>query len=107
MLPFVWCLLRNLGKRIIYSYFIRDFSIGSLYFLFGLPILTFGIVFGVWEWIAHAKSGAFASAGTVMIAALPIIVGFQLLLAFFGYDIGNVPRTAIHPQLTAGRRPTR
>lgn len=107
MLPFVWYLLRNLGKRIVYSYFIRDFSIGSLYFLFGFPILAFGVVFGVWEWIAHAQSGAFASAGTVMLAALPIIVGFQLLLAFFGYDIANVPRTAIHPQLSADRRLSR
>jgi dolichol-phosphate mannosyltransferase len=99
MVPFLLYLTRNFLKRIVYSYFVRDFSIGSIYLLFGLPILTFGIVFGLVEWISHASSGAFASAGTVMLAALPIIVGFQLLLAFLGYDIANVPRTAIHPRL--------
>ena len=98
MLPFLWYLLRNTFKRVVYAYFIRDFSIGSVYLLFGLPILIFGIVFGISEWIAHAHSGVVASAGTVMLAALPVIVGFQLLLAFFAYDIGNVPRTPVHPR---------
>jgi dolichol-phosphate mannosyltransferase len=93
--------MRNFLKRIVYAYFVRDFSIGSIYLLFGVPILAFGIVFGLVEWVSHASSGAFASAGTVMVAALPIIVGFQLLLAFLGYDIANVPRTAIHPRLAA------
>jgi dolichol-phosphate mannosyltransferase len=106
LMPFLWYLSRNFLKRIVYCYFVRDFSIGSVYLLFGLPILLFGLLFGVAEWISHARSGAFASAGTVMVAALAIIVGFQLVLAFFTYDITNVPRTAIHPKLGAspGRR---
>ena len=105
VVPFLWYLLRNFIKRIVYSYFVRDFSIGSIYLLFGLPIFLFGIVFGLWEWVAHVQSGALASAGTVMVAALPIIVGFQLLLAFFTYDITNVPRTALHPRIAiAGDR---
>jgi dolichol-phosphate mannosyltransferase len=99
LMPFLWYLSLNFFKRIVYSYFVRDFSIGSVYLLFGLPIMLFGLVFGVAEWISHWRSGALASAGTVMVAALPIIVGFQLLLAFFTYDIANVPRTAIHPRL--------
>jgi dolichol-phosphate mannosyltransferase len=99
LMPFLWYHLRNFFKRIVYSYFIRDFSIGSVYLLFGLPILLFGLVFGVSEWVLHGRSGELASAGTVMVAALPIIMGFQLLLAFFTYDISNVPRTAIHLKL--------
>jgi glycosyltransferase involved in cell wall biosynthesis len=98
--PFLWYLSRNFFKRIVYSYVLRDFSIGSIYLLFGPPILLFGLAYGVAEWISHARSGAFASAGTVMVAALPIIIGFQLLLAFFTYDVTNVPRTAIHPRVT-------
>jgi dolichol-phosphate mannosyltransferase len=104
VVPFIWYLMRNCFKRVVYSYFVRDFSIGSLYLVFGLPILVFGVVFGLWEWLAHAQSGAFASAGTVMLAALPVIVGFQLLLAFLGYDIANVPRAAIHPGLDVAQR---
>jgi dolichol-phosphate mannosyltransferase len=99
LLPFLWYHMRNFFKRIVYSYFIRDFSIGSVYLLFGLPVLLFGLVFGASEWIVHARSGELASAGTVMVAALPIFTGFQLLLAFFTYDVANVPRTAIHPIL--------
>ncbi len=106
VLPFLWYLLRNFAKRIVYSYFVRDFSIGSIYLLFGLPIFLFGIVFGLLEWVWHVRSAALASAGTVMVAALPIIVGFQLLLAFFTYDITNVPRTALHPRIAvAGKKP--
>ena len=99
-IPFLGGHLRNFLKRIVYSYFVRDFSVGSIYLLSGLPIFLFGLIFGLTEWIVLGRSGEFASAGTVMLAALPIIVGFQLLLAFFAYDISNVPRSAIHPRLS-------
>jgi hypothetical protein len=41
----------------------------------------------------------FTSSGTVMLAALPVILGAMLLLAFVGHDIGSVPRVPIHPRL--------
>ena len=31
-----------------------------------------------------------------MLAALPIIMGMQFLLAFVGYDIASVPKRPIH-----------
>jgi glycosyltransferase involved in cell wall biosynthesis len=100
--PFIWYLTRNFTKRIAYTYFLRDFSIGSIYLLAGLPIFLFGIIFGSIEWIAHVRAGVAATAGTVMVGALPVIVGFQLLLAFLAYDVAMVPRTAIHPFLADG-----
>jgi len=102
VLPFSFYLLRNFLKRVVYSYFVRDFSVGSLYLTFGLPLFLFGVISGTFEWIAYAKAGTFASAGTVMLAALPVIIGFQLLLSFLAYDVSNVPREAIHRQF-AGR----
>jgi hypothetical protein len=33
-----------------------------------------------------------ASAGTIMLAGLPVILGFQLLLGFLMYDINNQPK---------------
>jgi hypothetical protein len=42
-----------------------------------------------------------------MVAALPIIIGSQLLLAFINYDIQSVPRVALHPRLVASRQPMR
>ena len=35
-------------------------------------------------------------AGTVMLSALPTLMGMQLILAFLAYDIGSVPRTPRH-----------
>jgi hypothetical protein len=35
-------------------------------------------------------------AGTVMVAALPILMGAQLILAFLAYDIASVPRRPLH-----------
>jgi dolichol-phosphate mannosyltransferase len=95
--------LRNFAKRVIYSYFIRSFSIASLELVFGLVLLLFGIIYGLANWGTVAP----ASAGTVMMAALPIIVGFQLLLAFLNYDIQAVPQSTLHPRLKMSRRPLR
>jgi len=35
--------------------------------------------------------GALAPTGTVMVATLPVLLGFQLVLSFLNYDIRNVP----------------
>jgi dolichol-phosphate mannosyltransferase len=99
ILPFIWYHLRNLAKRIVYSYFLRDFSIGSLYLVFGIPAVLFGITFGAYEWIESVRTEVVASAGTVMLAALPLVMGFQLLLSFLAFDISNVPRLPLHVRL--------
>lgn len=104
ILPFIWGHLRNCVKRITYSYFIRDFSIASIYLSFGIPLFLFGVVYGAEQWIVHALSGTIATAGTVMVAALPVITGFQLILSFLAYDIASVPRTAVHPLLRPNHR---
>lgn len=82
-------------KRIGYHYFIRDFSIASVEIVAGLALLMFGVVFGVVEWAHAAQRGVFASSGTIMLAALPVILGIQLLLAFVVYDIAAVPQQAL------------
>ena len=40
-----------------------------------------------------------ATSGTVMLAALPVLVGIQLVLAFLSYDLQNVPRDVLHRRL--------
>jgi hypothetical protein len=50
--------------------------------------------------LANWSSDEAATAGTVMLAGLPLILGVQLLLAFVGYDIQSTPSTALHPRLT-------
>ena len=39
-----------------------------------------------------------------MIAAITLLIGFQLLLAFLSYDIGTTPREVLHPFLERGRK---
>ncbi|MBR0647492.1 glycosyltransferase family 2 protein [Plastoroseomonas hellenica] len=97
ILPFLAAHLRNFGKRILYNYFIRNFSAASVELVLGAGLLLFGLVFGLSKWGTDNP----ASAGTVMLAGLPVIVGFQLLLAALNYDIQSVPRTAMHPRLRA------
>jgi dolichol-phosphate mannosyltransferase len=103
--PFLRRHVRNLAKRITYSYFIRDFGVGSLYLTFGIPLVLFSLGFGGFHWIRSAQIDVESSAGTVMLAALPFIVGFQLLLAFLALDIASVPTTPIFPQLLESENP--
>lgn len=87
--------LRNLAKRIFYNYFLRDLSVASLELLFGVAMLAFGTGFGAYQWWLSTSTAQFASSGTVMLAAMPILIGLQLLLAFLSYDIASVPRMPI------------
>ena len=96
---FLWKHLRNTFKRIFYSYFLRDFSIASVQLIFGFAALLFGLTFGAHAWYQSAAAGVEASSGTVMVAALPIIIGVQLLLAFWSYDIARQPQIGLYPRL--------
>jgi dolichol-phosphate mannosyltransferase len=95
LLPFLLLNLRNMGKRFIYSYFVRDFNMASVMAIVGFPLLIFGVIFGVTEWIESNRFGTTASAGTVMVAALPIIVGLQLILSALSFDLNNQPQIAL------------
>jgi glycosyltransferase involved in cell wall biosynthesis len=90
---------RNLCKRIVYNYFLRDMSIASLELVFGAAMLGFGLIYGGIHW-AHALAAHIATPlGVIMFAAMPVLIGLQLLLAFLGFDIANVPRWPIHADL--------
>jgi dolichol-phosphate mannosyltransferase len=87
---------RNFAKRIFYNYFLRDMSIASIELVGGLSLLLFGVVFGSFHWAFLSSNDVPAPAATVMLAALPIVLGLQLLLAFLGYDIASMPRHVLH-----------
>jgi dolichol-phosphate mannosyltransferase len=89
----------NAAKRIFYSYFLRDFGAASVELLLGMVLVVFGAVFGALEWHESTTSGVPATAGTVILAALPIILGTQFLVAFLNFDTRNVPKTPLHPRL--------
>jgi dolichol-phosphate mannosyltransferase len=98
---FPFLVVSRFWKRIGVKYFAQDFNVASLEIALGLPLLIAGICFGLWRWIVALETGVANSAGTVMFAALPIIMGFQLLLAAISYDVLHVPKVPI------SRRPGR
>ena len=89
---FPWQYLNRFVKRVLFNYFLRDFNAGTLALVFGTLLAGFGTVFGLYHWLAGEFSGTEATAGTVMLAALPVILGFQLLLFFLQFDILSVPK---------------
>ncbi|MDR1083725.1 MAG: glycosyltransferase family 2 protein [Deltaproteobacteria bacterium] len=83
--------LKNTCKRIFYNYFLRDVTSGSFELVLGLILFLFGFIFGLSTWIENAGQVSATPSGTVMLAALPIILGLQFLLAFLNNDIYSVP----------------
>ncbi len=96
---------RNTAKRLFYNYFLRDFSLASLELVIGVVLLAFGATYGLTHWISSYLAGVTTPAGTVMLAALPVVIGLQLLLAFIGVDIASTPKRPVHPALLARRQP--
>jgi len=91
--------IKNTLKRIFYNYFLRDMTIASLELIFGLILLVFGFSFGIVKWYGAMITNTPAPLGIIMLAALPFLLGIQLLLSFIGYDIANVPKRPIHNDL--------
>lgn len=90
---------RNTAKRIFYSYYLRNFNIASIEIVVGLALLAFGIWFGGTHWLEGIRNNEPQTSGTVMVAALPVIVGIQMILAALSYDLQNVPRDVLHERL--------
>lgn len=103
LLDFSFKHIRNMLKRIFYNYFLRDMSLASVELALGGAFILFGTTMGLWFWWQSAITGVFASAGTVMLVALQIIVGIQLVLGFLAYDISSVPRRTQHLMLPMNR----
>ena len=101
LVPFLLLNIRNIFKRYYYNYILRDFNIASIMVLIGFPLMAFGGIFGLRQWLQSNALGTTASAGTVMVAALPIIVGLQLILTAMSFDLTNAPQVPL--QRLSGR----
>ena len=77
----------------------RDFGLASVQMVGGLLAIAGGGLFGALKWYENAAAGVHTPAGTVMIATLPIILGFQLLLSFLGYDIAAAPSDPLQARI--------
>ena len=95
LLPFIIrtsrTLLKGFFQRVYRRYVLYNFHPVALFLFSGLAFTLWSLGFGIWAGVQSLGS-ATASAGTVMLAVLPFLVGFQLLLAAIVLDIINEPR---------------
>lgn len=99
LFEFPFKLTRTLVKRIILKYFIFDFSMMSIYLLTGIPLLLFGLIFGITKWIQYAQLGIPAPTGTVILPTLSVILAIQILLSAIEIDLNAAPRKVISKAL--------
>ena len=92
LLSFPPKILKGIAKRIFYKYYIYNFNMASIYFLMSIPLLLFGFGFGVYKWNTGMAINTENNAGTIMLAALPIILGVQFLLQAIQIDINTIPK---------------
>ena len=84
-------LFKGSVKRFFFKYLLYDFNMVSVYTLIGLPMLIWGIGFGLYKWILNASLGIETPTGTVMLSVLPLILGTQFLLSAINIDINSTP----------------
>jgi glycosyltransferase involved in cell wall biosynthesis len=91
-LTFPLLLLRRFFHRIYQKYVLRDFSPIALFLFLGLMLFLWGTGFGIYLWVESALTGIATPTGTIMLALLPLILGFQLLLQAIVLDIQETPK---------------
>lgn len=94
---------RNFVKRLGFNYFLRNFSPASVNLVAGLGMVVFGSLFGIARWSVALQTENASTAGTVMLAALPVLLGIQLILSFLQHDIASTPTRVIHTRMSSIR----
>ena len=85
-------LLPAIIRRFVHRYIWQDFTAVSVFVIMGLLSVLFGATFGGYHWIRSLETMRPATAGTVMLSAVPVILGFQLFRQAIVLDIENVPK---------------
>jgi len=95
-------LLRGFFHRIWWRYFIYDINIVSIFLVAGMLLFFGGAIFGAWRWSANVEEGINQSAGTVALAMLPMLLGFQMLLQAMVLDVMDKPSEPVSEILESG-----
>jgi dolichol-phosphate mannosyltransferase len=80
---------RNLVKRILYTYYLRDFNLASIELPLGTTLLAMGLGVGGFSWIYGIRNQVETQPGTLILFSTCTLVGIQLLLSFFDFDINR------------------
>lgn len=79
-------------RRIFHKYVVVNFHPIALFLFGGIVLSIIGIAFGIYIFAAKVFAGTSPSTGTVMMSALPLILGFQLFLTSIVMDMNNEGR---------------
>jgi dolichol-phosphate mannosyltransferase len=103
MWEFPWRLARLIARRILVQYFVFDVNLGSIYLVLGTLLLLAGGGWGAYQWIDSSVTHVPRTTGTVMLAVLPFLMGFQLILNALLFDVEFAQKTG-HELLVHQRR---
>ena len=92
-------LLRGLIHRVWWRYFIYDINIVTIFLVTGILFFVGGGIFGAWRWGLNTTHEVHQSAGTVALAMLPMILGFQMLLQAVVLDTLQQPERPLSDKL--------
>lgn len=88
---FPFRLARGFFWRFIKRHIVNDFGAIAVLVLVGGLLGLFGGCFGIYRWVESAATGQPATAGTVMLAVTPLIVGIQMLLQALVLEVQGSP----------------
>ncbi|MCP9966941.1 hypothetical protein LUX57_18960 [Actinomadura madurae] len=83
-------LLVGFWRRMMRKYVVPSFSPVALMLFTGLLLCAVGIVIGIWVSL-HSLGEATASAGSVLLAVGPLLVGINMLVHALTLDIQSTP----------------
>ena len=89
-------LLAVLMRRIMLKNFVYDFTVESFQILCGLPLLLAGVIYGGYNWWWYMSRNLAAPTGTVVLSAMMIMIGVQLLISAVNLDLQAIPREPIN-----------
>lgn len=89
---YMYFLTAGFFRRIYRKYILRGFHPIALFFLSGSFLFWWGVIFGILKWRDSSITGIPATTGTVMLAALPLLMGFEMILWGFVLDIQEEPK---------------
>lgn len=81
----------GLARRIWWRYFVYDINMVTLFLVTGTLLLLGGAGFGAAKWAENFATGGSHPAGTIAVALLPVVLGFQLLLQALVLDVIDKP----------------
>jgi dolichol-phosphate mannosyltransferase len=95
LIEFPWKLLKTFIRRLVLKNLIYDFSMASIYLMAGIPLLLFGLIFGINRWAFYSALKVSAPTGTVMLPTLSVLLGIQFIIAAIEIDLRSVPKDPI------------